>query len=170
MKGTRAGKNHDETAAYPEGVHAEAIRAFGAHVIAERLDQMLAQTEGVLKRDGIEPVHQMRVWSRRARAALDVFAACFPVNEYSDLEREVKAVTGALGEARDLDVSIEKLQRRAAGLPPSHRAGVESFIAHLRRVRMQRQRSVAKAVRRLNRGNLLERFASLSDGVRDDTI
>lgn len=165
MRKSSARKGGAEVAATAESSSARAIRAYGAGVIAERLEQMLAQMEGVLERDGTEPVHQMRVWSRRSRAALDVFAACFPGKPYADLELDVKTVTGALGEARDVDVSIVKLEKLAAGLPAAERAGVEAFIAELVRRRSVCQREVAKVVRRLKRRDLLGRFGVLAGEV-----
>jgi len=143
------------------------IHEYAGKVLAARIDRMLSHAEGVRGGEEIEDVHQMRVWSRRARAALDVFGACFPVKEYRHVQREVKAVTSALGEVRDLDVMIGTLVKRAAALPVGQRAGVEGFIMQLRERRAAGQREVAKAMGHLDRSDLPRRLdAMLNHGLR----
>ena len=72
--------------------------------------------EGVLDTSDIERVHDMRVATRRLRAAMEVFAACFPAKEHRRLLKEVKRLADALGERRDPDVAIEELEAIAAEL------------------------------------------------------
>lgn len=143
---------------------------YAAEVITRRLEKMLSHVEGVRQNEEIEPVHQMRVWSRRSRAALDIFACCFPGKEFVEIERIVRSVTGALGEARDLDVMIETLEKRLEDLPPPQRPGLESFLAHLRRRRVTAQKAVEKALDQLERHDLVHRFEALAGTptLRDD--
>ena len=48
------------------------------------------------------------------------------------MEREIKRVADALGEARDLDVMIQKMGKMGESLPESQRAGVLStFVGGL---------------------------------------
>lgn len=130
-------------------------------MISERLTRMLAHLDGVRQGKDIEPVHQMRVWSRRSRAALDVFRNCYPSKAFARLEREVKSVTRALGAARDLDVMISTLKAREEALPPEQRGGLDSFVAHLQEQRQSRQKEVHKALDQLEKFDILTRFASL---------
>src|SRR5947209_1819290 len=90
---------------------------YAAAVTAERIEKMLSYADEVRKADDPEAVHQMRVWSRRSRAALEIFRVCFSGRAFAEVEREVKVATDALSEARDLDVMIENLEARAAKLP-----------------------------------------------------
>lgn len=53
-----------------------------------------------------EAVHRMRVSSRRIRSALPVFSGCFGKSRVKQWRKSFRAVTRALGEARDLDVQI----------------------------------------------------------------
>ena len=71
----------------------------------------------MLDLDDIERVHDMRVATRRLRAALEVFEPCFPRKRYREALKRVKALADALGERRDRDVAIEFL----AGLPRRRR-------------------------------------------------
>ena len=66
---------------------------------------MVAHSGGVLDVDEIENVHDMRVASRRLRAALEIFASCFDPEEHEQVLGEVKAIADALGERRDRDVA-----------------------------------------------------------------
>jgi CHAD domain-containing protein len=136
---------------------------YGEGIIVERLDKLLSHVEGVRQGEDIEAIHQMRVWSRRSRAALDIFHACFPGKAFARLEREVKQVTRALGAARDLDVMIEGLTKRAEALPPKQRPGLESFIERLRRQRQKQQKPATKAVTRLELHAPVRRFLALAD-------
>ena len=130
---------------------------YGTGILEQRLKKLLSHAEGARSGSDTEAIHQMRVWSRRSRAALDVFGGCFTghaANALACMEREVKNVTGALGEARDLDVMMETLRVRAESLPPEQQAGVESFLAHLRAQRDERQQAVTYAVTRLEKRRL----------------
>ncbi len=135
---------------------------YAASVSAERLDRMLSHIDGVRKGEEAAPVHQMRVWSRRTRAALEIFHVCFDTKAFAELEREVKAATDALSEARDLDVMIADLTARGEKLPASQRTGIESFIERLRKKRETLQKSVAAAVTDLEIHDLARRFKELA--------
>jgi CHAD domain-containing protein len=134
---------------------------YAAKVLAQRLDRLFAHAEGARQGENPRHIHQMRVWSRRVRAAHDLFGLCFPGKEYQMLGREIKAVTDALGAARDLDVMIETLQQRGETLLPAERAGVTAFVEHLKAQRNSRQHDVERAVRRLERRHVQQRFACL---------
>lgn len=84
---------------------AAAVRA-----ISKLSDQLLANLPGTLSGEDIEALHDMRVASRRIRAALRVFHEVFPKKTLRRAEAEVKSITTALGGVRDLDVFIEFLQ------------------------------------------------------------
>jgi CHAD domain-containing protein len=66
-----------------------------------------------------EHVHQLRVATRRARAALDIFASCLPGKAYKKGKKELRDLRRAAGEARDWDVFLMALagrQRKPAAL------------------------------------------------------
>lgn len=78
---------------------------------------MAGESTGVKAGTDIEYIHRMRVASRRLRAALPLFAGCFPKKEYRRWEQEIKQITRSLGRARDLDVQIAFLRDYAKTLP-----------------------------------------------------
>jgi CHAD domain-containing protein len=81
-----------------------------ARVIAVRAAEVFERSPGVLDTTEIDRVHDMRVATRRLRAAMELFEPCFPPKLFRKARREVKALADALGERRDLDVEIEFLE------------------------------------------------------------
>src|SRR3712207_1913020 len=57
-----------------------------------------------------EHVHQLRVGTRRARAALDLFACCLPDKVYRRARKQLRRLRRAAGAARDWDVFREGLR------------------------------------------------------------
>jgi CHAD domain-containing protein len=57
----------------------------------------------------LEHVHQLRVGTRRARAALDIFALCLPQKTCKTAKKLLRGLRRAAGEARDWDVFVAGL-------------------------------------------------------------
>jgi CHAD domain-containing protein len=94
----------------------EADIPFGTAAVAtlQRLaGQLMENLPGTLGGEDIEALHDMRVASRRLRAALRIFKPAFPKKPHLTVESKVKSITGALGTVRDSDVLIEFLQKYA---------------------------------------------------------
>jgi len=53
-----------------------------------------------------EHVHQLRVGTRRAAAALDIFSPCLPDKAYRAARRQLRRIRRAAGAARDCDVFL----------------------------------------------------------------
>src|SRR6266849_6032966 len=64
-----------------------------------------------------EYVHQLRVGTRRAGAALVIFKDCLPAKIYKKARKELKKVRRAAGQARDWDVFVLALAERQRQLP-----------------------------------------------------
>ena len=119
--------------ARPVDLHPEMTFADAASVaIATRSHELFVCADRVLDTEDIERVHDMRVASRRLRAALEVFAPCFDRAEQKDLLREVKRLADALGRRRDPDVQIAGLQELRDELPPSDHPGIDLLVARAR--------------------------------------
>ena len=103
-----------------------------ARVVEVRAAEVFEHAEGVLDTEDIERVHDMRVATRRLRAALEVFEPCFPAKPHRKALKRVKALADALGERRDRDVSIEFLEGFAAEAPEADRTAVAALIERLR--------------------------------------
>ena len=74
---------------------------------------MLAHEPGVRLGEDPEELHDMRVATRRLRAALKLYKEVLP-RRAERYERDLRFFAGALGEVRDLDVHLERLAAEAS--------------------------------------------------------
>ena len=102
----------------------EPFASAAARVVEVRAAEVFEQTQGVLDLKSPERVHDMRVATRRLRAAMEVFEPCFPRKRFRRALKEVKALADALGARRDLDVEVEFLRRFDPEADGSDREGV----------------------------------------------
>jgi len=116
----------------PEFDCEESFAAAAARVVEVRAGEVFEHSEGVLDMAEIEPLHDMRVATRRLRAALEIFAPCFPSKRHRKALKRVKALADALGERRDRDVEIEFLEAFTDEAPEADRAAVAALIERLR--------------------------------------
>jgi CHAD domain-containing protein len=129
-----------------------------ARIVSVRASELTEQSRGVLDTGDIERVHDMRVATRRLRAALEVFEPCFPAKPYRRALREVKDLADALGERRDRDVAILALHRFNDQMPAPDRKGVGSLIEQLREEQAQANLELAPLVEE-------ERLAAVRQGL-----
>lgn len=106
----------------------------------------------------IEGVHDVRVASRRLRAAMDVAAPAFPPSWYKPLHMLAKEITSELGAVRDRDVMIEYLVAAREQAAPNERPGIDRLIA-----RIERERAAARTEMESFLGEVTAR------GMRDET-
>src|SRR5918998_690738 len=77
-------------------------------ILRQHFAVMLAHEPGVRLGDDPEELHDMRVATRRLRAALKLYADVLH-KRAEQYERDLRFVANALGEVRDLDVHLERL-------------------------------------------------------------
>jgi CHAD domain-containing protein len=140
----------------------EPFGAAAAEVVRVRADELLEHSRGVLDVADIERVHDMRVASRRLRAAMEVFEPCFPRKRFKAALNEVTAVADALGERRDRDVSIAALVDFGAGLTAPDRRGVLVLIDRLREEQALANDRLAPYVERRRLLDLRDRIEELT--------
>jgi len=103
-----------------------------AKIVAVRAREVADHSQGVLEISDVERLHDMRVATRRLRAALEIFEPCFPKRQFKEALREVKAIADALGERRDRDVTIGALEDFSSGLSAPDRPGIASLADQIR--------------------------------------
>ena len=103
-----------------------------ATAVEVRSEEVFEQAEGVLDLDDVERVHDMRVATRRLRAALEVFEECFPRKRHRKALKRVKALADALGGRRDLDVEIELLESLGDAAADEDADALEALVGKLR--------------------------------------
>ncbi len=128
------------------------------HARATILDHLRAVREkepGVRSGGDEEDLHDMRVASRRLRAAAEVFEPIFPAAEFARASRDLRALTRALGTAREWDVHVAALAReteRAKG--DGERAALEYARGRIAGRRARERARMLAALDRLDIGRL----------------
>jgi CHAD domain-containing protein len=146
-----------------EGLHATMPFAeAAAATVAVRAAELFDHAEGVLDTTDIERVHDMRVASRRLRAVLEIYAPCFPKDQFKPLLQEVKALADALGARRDPDVLLAQLAKLEAALPKTNTPGIEAFAAPIREEQAQGNETLARALEHAERTDLKDRLGLLA--------
>ncbi len=144
----------------------EEFRLAAARVVEVRSAEVFEHAAGVLDLDHVEPLHDMRVATRRLRAALEVFRPCFPRKRHRSALRQVKALADALGERRDPDVSIEFLEGFVGEAPAADRGRLEILLARLREEQLQANEELAPALAPSRLGALRKSLAELAQEAR----
>ena len=139
-----------------------------ACAIRTRTEELFAHAPGVLDTADVERVHDMRVASRRLRAALELFAPCFPRRAHRSALRDVKALADALGERRDPDVHLEALARFAAEAPALLRPGVEGVATRQREAQAAGNVALAAALDAATTTGLRARLLALADSAQEN--
>ncbi len=92
------------------------VGALAYAVLRRHLAAMLDHEAGTRLGEDIEELHDMRVATRRLRAALSLFAGILP-DDTGRLHDELGWVADELGAVRDLDVQLERLETWRSELP-----------------------------------------------------
>jgi CHAD domain-containing protein len=144
----------------------EPFAAAAARLVRARAADVFAHSEGVLDVAEIDRLHDMRVATRRLRAALEVCGECFPRKRLRKALKRVKALADALGERRDRDVEIEFLTEFASTAPATDQAALAARIEVLREEQAQANRELAPYLAEERLAKLrrrLERLARKAD-------
>ncbi len=107
-----------------------------AKAVKVRSNEVFAHSDRVLDLEQVEKVHDMRVATRRLRAALEIFEPCFPTKRHRKALKKVKVLADALGERRDADVEIGILEALMSEAAEADRTALRELIE----VRRARQR------------------------------
>ena len=146
----------------------------GAKTLLTRTRDLEGQVDGARKNNDIEYVHKLRVASRRTRAALDLFGACFGRKVTKRWSRTIKKVTRSSGAARDADVQIAFLEKYAKINEDKNVArGLDYLITIYTTRRRSMQVTVTKALDDLESSEILDDIAhscsALKAGERQES-
>ncbi|MBL0921261.1 MAG: CHAD domain-containing protein [Phycisphaerales bacterium] len=160
------------TSKWVQGVTADApLRDAAGAIVRARLDAV-ADRMGAARADpaNADAVHQLRVATRRAGAALEALGEAFHPRALRKTRRRLKGVRRAAGAARDIDVHHALLTRMRRKAPDEQKPVIDLLIRSLETRRGPAAKDVAAATgdaeaRRLRKA----RKALLSfDGVDED--
>ncbi len=139
------------------------FREAADHALRAQAVELLKNLQGTADGD-VESLHDMRVASRRLRAAMSVFKEAYPVKKFRPVERQVAEVTDALGAVRDADVMLEYLEATARDLPEAEKVGILAVADSIREVREQDRQILVRDLGRLRRGDFAEEMGELTGG------
>jgi CHAD domain-containing protein len=109
-------------------------------------------------------IHELRVWTRRAAAALDLYQDLMPRRRFLWMKKQLKRVRRAANDARDCDVLIERLRKKQSS------RGAKRWLEAVRAEREEAQQAVVGAYERLGRGHrFARRIDKLLERVRSRT-
>lgn len=149
----------------PTSVNAEMTAAQVAYaVLRKQFGVFMANESGTRLGEDIEALHDMRVATRRLRAAMAAFRP-FLSPRMLAFRDEFGWVAGALGEVRDLDVQLERMAEWRSGFPPERAHALDAIedLLHSRRHAARKRMLLALDSRRYER--LTARFeAALRHG------
>jgi CHAD domain-containing protein len=138
-----------------------------AQVVAVRVGELFEHSDGVLDTSDIEGVHDMRVASRRLRAAMEIFEPCFPRKPFRRALKEVKALADALGERRDRDVAIAYLEDFSEHVTAPDRRGIGMLLDRLRDEQSEANDDLVPFVSERQLAGLRDAVARLCDAARE---
>ncbi len=130
------------------GLRADTPMAEAAcHALAVRLDVVQHYLPRALHQSDQDPehVHQLRVGTRRANAALRIFAECLPGKARRAARRLLRTIRRAAGAARDWDVFQQHLAGWASAQSAARRPGADWLLGYALAQRAMAQSSLIQA-------------------------
>lgn len=100
----------------------------GRKVLAYYFARMHAEEEKVRAENTSDPIHDMRVATRRLRSALALFSPFYHKRAIKPFRKTLSEVADALGAVRDMDVFRHKTQEYAESLPEADREGLQPLL------------------------------------------
>jgi CHAD domain-containing protein len=136
-----------------------------ARVIEVRADELFEHSRGVLDTGDIERVHDMRVATRRLRAAMEVFEDCFPAKRWRKALKRVKELADLIGERRDRDVAVEFLGGLAGEIHGPDADRLAFLIGDLRKEQREANERLVPAVAEKRLAKLRRRLDRLVEAA-----
>jgi CHAD domain-containing protein len=109
---------------------ADPMSEAGRKIVRFHFGRMLDNEAGTRQGDDIEALHDMRVATRRMRAAFQVFDPYYVDDAVRPHIKGLRRTGRALGSVRDLDVLIEKARAFGELLSPELQDSFQPLIAH----------------------------------------
>lgn len=141
----------------------EPVGRVAARALAARFDRVWHfMPLAAEKPADVENVHQLRVSTRRAAAAMDIFDDWLPKRRAAQLRKRLKQIRNAAGQARDLDVLDERIGKLTGELPATCTEIIRGF---LRERREEAQLPIRRAYEKLVRKRFVHKSARLTQRV-----
>lgn len=112
----------------PGVLPADTLAQAGRKILRYQFAEMLRHEEGTCLGEDIEELHDMRVATRRMRAAFEIFEDAFQRRVLKKHLSGLRSTGKALGRVRDLDVFMEKAERYIQNLPEEQQHGLDPLL------------------------------------------
>ncbi len=131
---------------------------FAFRVLRKQFGIFLAHEPGTRIGEDPEELHDMRVATRRMRAAMKIFEGALPVRTRA-FRDSLKWVAGALGEVRDLDVQLVRLEDWVSDAAPEDREPLMALRAVLEGQRAKARKAMLRVLDSRRYERLVASFA-----------
>jgi CHAD domain-containing protein len=101
--------------------------------------------------DEAEQIHQLRVWTRRASAALKLFDPALPRSQAKRMKKLLRKLRRTAGDIRDCDIHLERLRREETVVP-------KRIAREITRERHQARQKLKQLRRRLQNDSRVEKL------------
>ena len=140
------------------------LSAIARRVLIERIHTVycMAPLAAHFDQVDVEFVHQLRVATRRAHAAIQLFRPLLPQRRRTRWSRQLRIIRRAAGPARNLDVLLLRWQDQGGnGLSPP-----EAFLDGVRTCRVAVQRSLRKTIDEIDWADYYTEWQALLTRIR----
>ncbi|MBK5233640.1 MAG: CHAD domain-containing protein [Thermoleophilia bacterium] len=124
----------------------ERFRLAAALVLEDRVDQVVGLSRGLLDVTNTDSAEPMWLACRRMRAAIEMFSPCFSKAQSRGARQEVRSLTKAVGNRRDIDSVIGTVEGVAAEMDGPEGEGITRLTDRLRRQQADANRALAQVV------------------------
>jgi len=136
-----------------------------ARVVVRLHLRAFARQEQAARSGDIEGVHELRVATRRLRAALRFFAPVLPERFVENVRREIQWLAATIGAVRDLDVLGQVVAARAPRLDPDVRSALGPVAIYIHDRRAAAHAALVAALDSARCRRLLDRLAEFSESM-----
>jgi CHAD domain-containing protein len=127
-------------------------------LLSERGEEFFQLRDRVLKTNGPEEIHDLRVASRRLREGLALFAPCYPVKSLKRLIRGFKRVTRLLGDIRNTDEAIIFFMALGEEVGSEYQIEFERVLGSFWKKRKKEMKALQTGLRELASNQLRDLF------------
>lgn len=143
----------------------EPVSAIAADAVRERLDVVWHYLSLAAARweDDVEFVHQLRVGTRRAAAATNIFADVLPGKRSNRMRKRLRHIRRSAGEARDLDVLADRLRFE---VEKRGRDALGVTLDRIAQLRLEAQEPIQQIYKRMSKKGFPDEIQALCKRIR----
>lgn len=108
-----------------------ALAELGRVLLRRHFRRMLAAERDVRGNKAIEPIHELRVATRRLRAIMRLLAVVAPADELRHYTKRIQRLARTAGAVRDRDVLLAHMRASVERMPADQAAALEQLMARL---------------------------------------